>query len=307
MSKSVLNGKKTLHSADDLIGEISKKLGKEEIRKLMQVELTKIQVKNNPRKKFEGIDGLAQSIEKGGLINPVTLKSVDDSGVQYLLIAGERRLRATVLLHKKCGEKYSRIEALVYTKEMSEDEIEFIQLAENVQRNDMTPQEVKEAVEGFKQKGYTLAEIAQTIGVSIGHIKNIMSTINMINNDEKIKTLMEGNVNITFTDYQEVKSLPEKYRLQLLEEKGGGHIRTVKELREKVNEIKEREGLKSKTSAPRKKHSYLTKPMTFPKAKHKAKFFNQTFNIRELSNYERDEIIHYARCLIQFLQGKRQS
>ena len=57
-------------------------------------------LKNRGRKDFAEIDSLMESIKSvGGLIHPIVVtESKEDEG--YVLVAGERRLRATLLLGK---------------------------------------------------------------------------------------------------------------------------------------------------------------------------------------------------------------
>lgn len=107
-----------------------------------------------PRKKFDDakLKELADSISDIGLLQPVV---VVKSGDEYVLISGERRLRA----HKIAG--INRIAAIV----MDTDDIGMrkLALAENVDREDLTTIEVAHSVlelwkqGGFKSKG-SLAE-----------------------------------------------------------------------------------------------------------------------------------------------------
>jgi ParB/RepB/Spo0J family partition protein len=98
----------------------------------------------------ERVKDLAESIRERGLINPLTVKDLG-RGERFRLIAGFRRFKALQLLGKKQVDVKS-------IKGRTEDEI-VIQLAENVQREDMNPMDV---VKGLtKQK-----DIADLIGKS---------------------------------------------------------------------------------------------------------------------------------------------
>ena len=63
-----------------------------------EIELAKIKVNpNQPRRDFDlvALQELADSIAEIGIIQPVTLRKIDED--QYQLIAGERRVRASQL------------------------------------------------------------------------------------------------------------------------------------------------------------------------------------------------------------------
>ena len=98
-----------------------------------EIEIDKIITNpNQPRTKFdeEALKELAASIKELGIIQPITVKKVDD---KFQLISGERRLRAS----KSVGLK--NIPAYIRT---AEDETEILELAlvENIQREDIFSQ-----------------------------------------------------------------------------------------------------------------------------------------------------------------------
>ncbi|MDE5576887.1 MAG: ParB N-terminal domain-containing protein, partial [Oscillospiraceae bacterium] len=66
------------------------------VNKVIQVETIKIDPNPyQPRREFDDIEGLAQSISQNGILQPLTVRRVDD---RFQLVAGERRLRAAKLL-----------------------------------------------------------------------------------------------------------------------------------------------------------------------------------------------------------------
>ncbi|GAB1393801.1 nucleoid occlusion protein [Rhodocyclaceae bacterium] len=94
------------------------------------IDIERIEVRHQVRKFFdlESIEELASDIEQNGLLQPVIVSPVGDE--KYRLVCGERRLRAIVSLKQKA------IPALI-TK-MDERTIIITQIAENIQRENMT-------------------------------------------------------------------------------------------------------------------------------------------------------------------------
>lgn len=92
---------------------------------------------DQPRQAFseQSIAGLAQSIRSDGVIQPILLRP---EGERYLLIAGERRLRATAVAG------LTEIPAVV--RNIPDDRILEIALIENIQREDLNPLEVARAL-----------------------------------------------------------------------------------------------------------------------------------------------------------------
>lgn len=82
-----------------------------------------------PRIRFdeEALEELAQSIRESGLIQPVTVRELDD---YYEIIAGERRYRACV----QAG--YETVPCYIMTS--TEEQAAQLALVENVQRENLT-------------------------------------------------------------------------------------------------------------------------------------------------------------------------
>lgn len=134
------------------------------------VTLTSIEVKpNRQRKAVDKIAELASSIETIGLLNPIIVAKTDTGTIQ--LVAGERRLRAYELLALQQPEetKFTTIPVRFFNN-LSQAELQLIELEENLKREDLTWQETVEAVlttiEAFQKHfpDWTQAKIAEAIG-----------------------------------------------------------------------------------------------------------------------------------------------
>jgi ParB family chromosome partitioning protein len=125
--------------------------------KLVEIPLDQIRPNpGQPRKAFdeESIAELAASIERHGLIQPVTVRRIADEDDTYLLVAGERRLRAIRSLE--------RTAILAVITDGDADEIGLI---ENLQRQDLKPvEEADGVVRLMSQHGYTQEQVAKVLG-----------------------------------------------------------------------------------------------------------------------------------------------
>jgi ParB family chromosome partitioning protein len=124
-----------------------------------------------PRKEFdeEGIEELASSIKKHGLLQPIIVIRDQD---RFILVAGERRLRA----FKKLGKE--KIKALIV--DYSKEDLREYALIENIQRENLNPVEVSLALNSLiKEHGYTHDELAKNIGKSRAYITNMLRILNL--------------------------------------------------------------------------------------------------------------------------------
>ena len=101
-----------------------------------ELPLDMIDVRDQVRTSFDDTDdnslkGLAESIKRQGQLQPILVRPKDG---RYELIAGERRYRATKLAGK------TSITALI--REIADDQVEDAQLAENIQRENLTQLEI---------------------------------------------------------------------------------------------------------------------------------------------------------------------
>ena len=134
---SVLFGNKNI-DPDNVTGEGTKPETKEQLF----IETEKI--KRNPyqpREDFneEELSELSESIKMKGVLQPITVMNAKD-GQGYILISGERRLRAAV----QAGLK--TIPAYIYnTTDDSKENLLELALIENVQRSDLNPMELSDS------------------------------------------------------------------------------------------------------------------------------------------------------------------
>ena len=128
---------------------------------------------NQPRQNFDKVemDNLSRSIKKNGIIQPLTVREIDDG--QYELIAGERRFRAAQMI----GLEY--VPVYILSVEADVEMMEYA-LVENIQRVDLNPIEEAEAYAMLFGK-YDLShdEIAQRVGKSRSGIANCLRLLKL--------------------------------------------------------------------------------------------------------------------------------
>ena len=140
---------------------------------------------NQPRKNFdpEALDDLAASIKVHGVIQPIVLNKSSDG--KYLIIAGERRFRASKIAGLKT------IPAIV--KNYTDKQIKEISIIENLQREDLNPIEAARAIKQLMEE-YKLTQetVSERIGKSRSNIANTLRLLNLY--PDVIKMVEDGRL-----------------------------------------------------------------------------------------------------------------
>ena len=153
-----------------LIPDISTEIDKKDI---ITIDLKNIYPnQDQPRRVFdeEKIKILSESIKNYGVLQPIVLKP-DDKG-KYMIIAGERRYRASKLARK--------IDIPAVIKDIPMKDIMEIALIENLQREELNPIEEALAYRSLiKNYEVTQEEISEAVGKSRPHITNTLRLLNL--------------------------------------------------------------------------------------------------------------------------------
>ncbi len=140
---------------------------------LSEVEISQIAPNpNQPRREFdqEALQELASSIRELGIIQPITLRQMENG--QYQIIAGERRWRASQLAG------LTKIPAYIVTVE-DESAMEMA-LVENIQREDLNAIEIALAYQHLAETtGMTQAKISERVGKSRTAVTNYMRLLKL--------------------------------------------------------------------------------------------------------------------------------
>lgn len=126
---------------------------------------------NQPRKVFddESLNELAESIKEVGILQPLTVKEVENG---YEIIAGERRWRAARLAG------FSTVPVII--KKLSELESLEAALIENLQRVDLNPMEEAQTYKRLSAEfNLSQEDIASKVGKSRAVVANAMRLLNL--------------------------------------------------------------------------------------------------------------------------------
>ena len=172
---------------------------------------------NQPRKAFDetALRELADSIAKHGVIMPII---VNKSGDRYMIIAGERRFRAS----KLAG--LSKIPVIIKT--YNERQIKEISLIENLQREDLNPIEAATAMRSLMDDyGLTQEDLADRIGKSRSAIANTLRLLSL--SPDVIKMVVDGSLSAGHA--RALISIPQYDQLKIAEAtvREGASVRDV--------------------------------------------------------------------------------
>lgn len=157
----------------------------ENLKQSDNIKMVKISLiepnRKQPRRKFddEKLSELADSIRENGIIQPITVRSLDNGG--YQIVAGERRWRASRLAGLE--------EIPVYIKALDERQTMQLALVENIQRDDLTPLEEASAYQQLMDSyDLTQAEVAKIVGKSRSVVANSLRLLGLT---EEVRNLIE--------------------------------------------------------------------------------------------------------------------
>lgn len=164
-----------------LIPDLKEDIDKKEV---VNIDLDKVYPNDKqPRRVFdeEKITILSESIKNYGVLQPIVVKQ-DENG-KYMIIAGERRYRAS----KKA--KLKEMPAVI--KDIPMKDLMEIALIENLQREDLNA--IEEAI-AYKSLidhySVTQEEISEAVGKSRPHITN---TLRLLNLNKEVMAMVETN------------------------------------------------------------------------------------------------------------------
>ncbi|TGK01739.1 ParB/RepB/Spo0J family partition protein [Leptospira langatensis] len=188
---------------------------------IRKIRLEKIRPsESQPRQeRKKGVEELAQSLEKDGLLQPILVTKTADDEV-YTIIAGERRYHAASLL------KWPEIECKI----LDRDAKETFRLAiiENLQRENLSPYEEIEAMTHLKTSfSYTDMELGNLFGKSRSYMTELLGISSL--SKEDLRICKEAGIETKNLLVQAASAAKKGTLKDFLDKFNSGELRTVKD------------------------------------------------------------------------------
>ena len=181
---------------------------------------------HQPRKIFnqEKLEELSKSIKNHGLLQPIVVTKRDD---KYILIAGERRLRASKLAN------FIKIKAVIL--DIDDSKLREYALIENIQRDDLNILEIAYSYAALiNEHSITHDELANMVHKSRSSITNILRLLSLSIYAQQ----MVSSDKITLGHAKVIISLDEKEQKKVIDTVIGQKL-SVRETEKLVKELKE--------------------------------------------------------------------
>ena len=239
-----------------------------------------------PRKVFneDKINELSESIIEHGLLQPIV---VTRDGLQYLIVAGERRLRASKLANK------TKIKAIVL--EVDNSKLRELALIENIQRDDLNIIEISNSYAGLiNDYNMTHEELSKIVSKSRSSVSNILRLLTLSDYSKDMLSLNK----ISLGHAKVIIGLEESEQKLIINSIIGQKL-NVRETEILVKKLKEKstkkEEIKSKTTTKNEFNYQQLKSLTeiLMKNNLKVKIDKDYFKIKINSQEDIEKIAHH--------------
>ncbi len=183
---------------------------------------------NQPRREMdpESLRELADSIEQIGIVQPITLRQMDDG--TYQIIAGERRWRASQLAG------LATIPA--YVRNANDESVALMALVENIQREDLNAIEIALAYSNMQQvMNLTQEAVAEKVGKKRTTVANYLRLLKLpapVQLALRNKQIDQGHARAILS----VQSPAQQVKLFNEIQKNGYSVRKGEEMAKDINE-----------------------------------------------------------------------
>lgn len=158
---------------------------------------------DNPRKDLGDLTELSDSIRINGILQNLTVVSMDGMFDNYTVIIGHRRLEAAKLA--------GLVEVPCTVVELDDKQQVSMMLLENMQREDLTPYEQARGFQMCLDLGVTVDELSKTTGFSKKTVKHRLKMLELDQNKVK-KVSVQSSID-DFIKLEEIIDLNERNRL----------------------------------------------------------------------------------------------
>lgn len=154
------------------LSQLAKAAQAKKSKEVLTVSVEDVVSKPQVRKRFRNLEELAASLKAEGQQTPIIVSPRRPDG-KYVIQKGERRWRAC----KIAG--LQTIDIIINDKEQTDLDETAGELIENIQRDDLTPLEIAEALKVFVDAGWKQKQIAERIGKHISFVSTHLSLLKL--------------------------------------------------------------------------------------------------------------------------------
>ena len=174
---------------------------------VLEIGLDKIERdESQPRKNFDEdtLRDLAESIEAYGLLQPIVVRKKPNALDRYIIVAGERRYRASLLL------KARTIKAVLLETKTDDAELGYLQVIENIKRDALTTAELADFIAGRIAAKETAVSIGKKLGISKPQMTRYAAWAEMPESIRELVRLQKGpSIKIAYELFRKWKETPE--------------------------------------------------------------------------------------------------
>lgn len=174
---------------------------------VLEIALDKIERdESQPRKNFDEdtLRDLAESIEAYGLLQPIVVRKKPNALDRYIIVAGERRYRALLLL------KARTIKAVLLETKTDDAELGYLQVIENIKRDALTTAELADFIAGRIAAKETAVSIGKKLGISKPQMTRYAAWAEMPESIRELVRLQKGpSIKIAYELFRKWKETPE--------------------------------------------------------------------------------------------------
>ena len=181
--------------------------------------------RDNPRKNFQKLDDLAESIAERGVLQPLLVRRDPERTGFFITVAGARRLLAARIVQGSDDtEARARVTALPAVVMDDTDRDAFADsLAENLAREDLSRAEVMEALLRLQDEyGWSARYIARRTGRSVGDVAELLG----IARDDEVGALVRDEL-IAPTVGGQIRRLRKELQAAAIQSVRDGRVKTV--------------------------------------------------------------------------------
>lgn len=218
-------------SLNDLLKE--NEIGLKDNEEVIEIPLNQISPNPfQPRKHFDqtALRELADSIRANGVLQPIIVKKINQG---YLLVAGERRCRASELAG------FKSIPAII--RDYNNQYLAELALLENIQREDLTIVEEAKAYRNvIDSLNLTHLELANKIGKSRSYVSNALGILSLP--EEVIQEINAGRISMGHA--RSLSKLKDKHRIIKIAQMIIDKQLTVRDIEQMVKKEKKKNQIK---------------------------------------------------------------